>query len=305
MSAKAFSVGEWPQVLVTAPLDADLAGNHIYDYMVPDWMTEAPVRAIAFHPDGISGVTALLDGSLEIPMSLVEENVWQGFLDASALDEYPHKLLVTATGGGQSDQHEVTFYVFDDPNPPEPEPPVEQNEEDVTPQVDGTALELVEILEQEEGDLAAPAADSLDGPTGETPETPGPEALAPLDNTSSPEAASADQFSGDIGTTADGRNPDGAGDPWAGKAVGKISGGGDGGCSTSRGPASTASLLFLVLFAALVFLRSLAASGYLGAVPHADGFGPMTNVSSAPRTSSSCVTQARSSFWPSSEADWT
>ena len=110
LSARAFDIGQWPMLLVTAPLHAGLAGNHKHDYKIPDYMTQAPIRAIAFHPDGIDSVTAVLDSTTEIAMVPVADHVWQGYFDASVLDLYPHEIVVTAAHGDQKDSQMIEFY---------------------------------------------------------------------------------------------------------------------------------------------------------------------------------------------------
>jgi hypothetical protein len=122
LSARAFDVGQWPMVLITAPLHAGLAGNHKHDYKIPDYMTQAPLRAIAFHPDGIDSVAALLDSSVEIPMSEIADHVWQGTFDATKLDLYPHEIVVTATRGDEKDSQMITFYTAHVEPPAEPGP---------------------------------------------------------------------------------------------------------------------------------------------------------------------------------------
>lgn len=145
LSAKVFDVGAWPQVLITTPVDSNLGGNNPYDYMIPDSLTDARVKAIAFHPDGVASVTALLDGTTTIPMELVEDNVWVGPFDASQLsDEGPHTLKVTAEAWGASNAHQITFYVFHDETPPDPVDPSPESDDL------GTAEENPE---QDESDL--------------------------------------------------------------------------------------------------------------------------------------------------------
>jgi len=116
LSARAFDAGDWPMLLITAPLHAGLAGNHKHDYKVPDYMAQAPIRAIAFHPDGIDSVTAMLDSTTEIPMVQIADHVWQGHFDATKLDLYPHEIVVTATHGSEKDSQMIEFYtVHEDP----------------------------------------------------------------------------------------------------------------------------------------------------------------------------------------------
>lgn len=143
LSAKAFDVDDWPQVLVTAPLNSGLGGNHPYDYMVDASAGPAVVRAIAFHPDGVENVIAVIDDGPSIAMSVVEDNVWEGTFDPSSLDEYPHSLKVIATAGGEADQQASTFYVFNAPEVPEAADHVEWLP-------DAGAVEIFEIIEEED-----------------------------------------------------------------------------------------------------------------------------------------------------------
>ncbi len=143
LSAKAFDVDDWPQVLVTAPLNSGLGGNHPYDYMVDASAGPALVRAIAFHPNGVENVIAVVDDGPSIAMSVVDDNVWEGTFDPSELDEYPHSLKVIATADGQADQQVSSFYVFNAPESPEPTDHVEWLP-------DAGVVENFEIIEEED-----------------------------------------------------------------------------------------------------------------------------------------------------------
>jgi len=171
-SMKAFDVGEWPMVMVTAPLDSGLAGNHPHDYMIPNSLSSAPVRALAFHPDGIKSVEGTLDTGAPIPMEEVESGVWQGHFDASKLDLYPHSLTVTAHAGSSSASHSISFHVFDDSeNEPAPEP-------ENFPEQAGDAPDIVpQDLPLEEAPSAEPPVSDL-SPEGATP----PEASVPQED---------------------------------------------------------------------------------------------------------------------------
>lgn len=118
-STKVFDVRAWPQVLITTPVNSSLAGSHAYDYFILDSDKHATIRSLAFHPDGVESVTALLDDTLDIPMSVVAENVWQAEFDATQLAPgVGHKIKVTANAWGKTNSHEVTFHVIHDETPP-------------------------------------------------------------------------------------------------------------------------------------------------------------------------------------------
>jgi hypothetical protein len=151
MALKAFDAKAWPQVLVTTPVDANLGGNNPYDYMIPDSLTDARVRAIAFHPDGVSSVVGLLNGATEIIMEQVEDNVWEGSFDASLLtDDKAHQIKVTAEAWGKSNQHQVSFYVYHDEDPINPE---DEELYDPEPSPEESDYEIIEqdyeIIEQD------------------------------------------------------------------------------------------------------------------------------------------------------------
>lgn len=133
LSATVFDAGQWPQVLVTAPLDSALAGAHLHDYMIPASMEGAPIRAIAFHPDGVAQVTASIDNGPAFDLEKQDDHVWQGTFDPAPLDEYPHTLTVVAYAGGKTDVHSLTFYVLPEPTPPEAPPETQGGAEAVEP----------------------------------------------------------------------------------------------------------------------------------------------------------------------------
>jgi len=134
LSARVYDEGEWPLVMVTAPLDAGLGGAHLFDYAVPWYMEAAPVRALAFHPDGVDLVELSIDGGSWTAMDALDEQVFQGYFDATVLDEYSHTLRVRAfpAGGGDPAEHEITIYIDPDAEPPEP-PVAEETVEVVEP----------------------------------------------------------------------------------------------------------------------------------------------------------------------------
>ena len=159
LSARVFDVKQWPIVMITAPLDGKLGGSHKHDYMVSGDRTEAPVRALAFHPDGVSTVTGLIDGVIPVEMFPGEGQLWEGFFDATQLDGTPHTLAVTAATGDDSDEHAIAFYLLQNPVTAEPEPFVEQAEaQDVV----SDAVPVEETV--------APPQDSADDSSGAGPE---------------------------------------------------------------------------------------------------------------------------------------
>jgi len=220
LSAKAFTVADWPQVLITAPLDVELGGDHKHAYLVDGALTEAPVRALAFAPGGMESVTALLDDSVPIAMTEVAPHVFQGQFDASVLDEYPHTLTVVGAASGAADEDSIVFYV-------KPAPP--QTEEPVSPDVatePGAEVSDFEIVEQ--GDLAADSVgdgwdDAIAGDGG----------ASPGDGSPSPDISSEYRW---LDTSADTSCPDsGASERWCDPYA-------DGGWE-GRGPAGDGALI--------------------------------------------------------------
>ncbi len=133
LSTRVFTVFDWPQVMITAPLNAQLAQNHLYDYMISNALPAARIRALALHPDGIASVQAFINGSLPVSMELVEDNVWQGEFDPKLLDpDTSHLVEVVAVGGGKTRTDRAVFYVFDVPDPIDPvEPDLEDSPDHV------------------------------------------------------------------------------------------------------------------------------------------------------------------------------
>ncbi len=129
ISTIAFDAHDWPQVMITAPLDGKLGKSHKYDYMVPDSLATAPVRALAFHPEGIAAVTGSVDGEAQtVTLTKTGDRLWEGTFDATLLDSGPHQLLVSAhSTDGPAATHAITFYVIHDEVPVEPpvESPIE------------------------------------------------------------------------------------------------------------------------------------------------------------------------------------
>ena len=186
VSVRVFDVQDWPQILVTAPLDRDLGGGHLAAYKIPWYLEDAPVRALAFDPAGIETVEWSLDGEIWTPMDPLEEHVYQGSFDATVLSEYPQTLRVRAwsAGGGEPALHEVRILAdpyAEPPDPPDPgadEPPevVEADswEEDAGGGIEEIVEEVIEApdtitSDAEEPDAAEVAATNIDvAGSGET-----------------------------------------------------------------------------------------------------------------------------------------
>ncbi len=95
------TVGSWPVVLITAPVDRYIGGAvNPYAYTVPAASTNF-VRALVFDQNAISRVQFRIDGGATwYQMSRVADGspVWQGAWDASALPAGNHTIEVQATG---------------------------------------------------------------------------------------------------------------------------------------------------------------------------------------------------------------
>ncbi len=225
MSAFAFALDQWPQVLITAPLDGKLGGSHQYDYMIPDSLDAAPVRALAFHPEGIAAVAATLDsGDQSFPLLKEGERLWQGNFDATKLASGPHKLLVTATAADNTTaSHQITFYVIHDDDPVEPHI-------EIGPEVD---------------------ADIVAAPPESDYEVVSPDLAAP-DEMSSPDTDTS--ISTEV-AVADGPREVAPGPPGV---TGYIKSGSDDGCTTGESRPAGAWLLGLLLLGLLVVRRRTA-----------------------------------------------
>jgi hypothetical protein len=107
------TVGAWPVVLITAPMDRRLGGIvNPYAYTVPNGATN-PIRALVFDPGSVSQVLFRVDGGTWHSMTIVPGNprLWQGAWDASALPEGEHTVDVQATTGSGVRTDTVTTYV--------------------------------------------------------------------------------------------------------------------------------------------------------------------------------------------------
>jgi hypothetical protein len=226
LSVRAFGVDEWPQTLITAPLDGKLGGSHKYDYLVPDSLNAAPVRALALHPDGIAAAEAFVDGQATGEMEVVDDNLWQGHFDATGLDTGPHKLKVVATAADNTTAtHEITFYVFHDEVPVQPEPEPEPNPE-IEPDVISSPESNWEVVEEDlpgQPDSGAIGEETADGTDG-----------------------------------TDGASGPAEPDPQEPGITGYIKSGGDDGCTAGPRPTHAAGLLALLVAGLLALRRRFA-----------------------------------------------
>ena len=107
------TVGSWPVVLITTPMNRRLGGIvNPYAYTVPGGASN-PIRALVFDPNGITQVQFRVNGGVWQPMTSVSgnPNLWQGVWNASALPEGEHTVDVQATAGSGVRMDTVTTYL--------------------------------------------------------------------------------------------------------------------------------------------------------------------------------------------------
>jgi len=106
------TVGTWPVVLITAPMDRRLGGVvNPYAYTVSN-AAPNPIRALVFDPTAATQVQFRVSGGVWQPMESVPGNprLWQGAWDASALAEGEYTLEVQATTGSGVGSDTVATY---------------------------------------------------------------------------------------------------------------------------------------------------------------------------------------------------
>ena len=99
LSSKINTVGSWPAVLITAPLDEGLGGLNPYGYAVPAAASN-PIRALVFDANTVTSVQYRVDGSTSwFPMNRVAANprLWEALWDAASLAAGLHTLEVKAS----------------------------------------------------------------------------------------------------------------------------------------------------------------------------------------------------------------
>jgi hypothetical protein len=114
ISSKTQTVGTWPVVLITAPIDRRLGGVvNPYAYTVTNAAAN-PIRALVFDPAVVTQVQFRVNGGVWQSMTSVAGNprLWQGAWDASTLVEGEYTLDVQATTGSGVRIDSVATYVI-------------------------------------------------------------------------------------------------------------------------------------------------------------------------------------------------
>ncbi len=111
------TVGTWPVVLVTTPMDRHLGGIvNPYAFSVPNGAAN-PVRALVFDPATVTQVQFRVDTGAWQPMTVVpgSPSLWQGVWNASASPEGEHTIEVQATTGSGTRTDRITTYAKSQP----------------------------------------------------------------------------------------------------------------------------------------------------------------------------------------------
>jgi len=123
ISSTTRTVGSWPVVLITAPVDryyGNVTSPYGYDVQAS---SSSPIRALAFDPDGITRMDYRIDGSSTwYPMTNVPANpkLWSAGWSSSALAQGDHTIEVRATNGkGVTSSNTITARVLQS-SPPLP-----------------------------------------------------------------------------------------------------------------------------------------------------------------------------------------
>jgi hypothetical protein len=107
LAVRGTTLGDWPQVLITAPVDGSLGGGNPYAYPVSANHNANPVRAVVFDVISPTSVVFSVDDGPDQPMTEVGASVWQGAWDASNLPAGPHEIAVVATSPSGMDAHAI------------------------------------------------------------------------------------------------------------------------------------------------------------------------------------------------------
>jgi hypothetical protein len=113
LSSKTRTIGTWPAVLITAPVDANLGGGNPYSYSVPAAASN-PIRSLVFDANTVSSVQYRIDGgTLWSNMSQVPGNqhLWQAMWDASSLPQGQHTIEVRASSASGTSNDTITVNV--------------------------------------------------------------------------------------------------------------------------------------------------------------------------------------------------
>ena len=107
VSTRALDLGDWPFVMVTAPVDAGLGGGNPYAYTVSVNHDANPVRALVFDEEVPLTVSLYVDGGESITLEEVAPSVWQCAWDATGYEEGLHELSVVAVTPSGSESHTI------------------------------------------------------------------------------------------------------------------------------------------------------------------------------------------------------
>jgi hypothetical protein len=99
ISVKEADKGQWPVVLITAPVDRGLGADpQPFAYEIPRGEAN-PVRALVFDPSPVTVVEFQVDGAgWQAMLPVADGPLWQGFWDASAASAGNHTIEVRASG---------------------------------------------------------------------------------------------------------------------------------------------------------------------------------------------------------------
>jgi hypothetical protein len=110
VSSATQTVGTWPVVLITAPMDKYLGGTFTpFVYPVPN-STSNPIRALVFDPSPIISVKYRINGGAEQSMAQLPGNphLWEGFWNATTLPQGEQIIEVWASTGSGTRGNVIT-----------------------------------------------------------------------------------------------------------------------------------------------------------------------------------------------------
>jgi hypothetical protein len=125
ISSATQTVGTWPVVLITAPMNRRLGGIvNPYAYTVTN-ASSNPIRALVFDPATVTQVQFRVNAGAWQQMTVAPDSpgLWHGIWDASALPEGEHTIDVQATTGSGTRTDTVTTYVKSSSTPTLPAAP--------------------------------------------------------------------------------------------------------------------------------------------------------------------------------------
>ena len=115
VSTVSATVNSWPIVLITSPVNMQLAGNNPYSYPLPKTCSNSKVRALVFSPNSESLTVQYRANSGEWRgMTNIGDHIWEGDLDLSGFSSGQiYSLSVQANNGNNVSDDEVWFEVKD------------------------------------------------------------------------------------------------------------------------------------------------------------------------------------------------